>query len=192
MDYWQILTDLPTWGEPMKRKSRAGLAVFLVGVMGSAALGDHHLGPQENCSSYPPWCSGQCAELNACRSGNTPIGGSDCGTEEANLRFCENSSPFPPVIIVTPVACPDGMVPNEAGTACVPVATTAAECARLREAIEANRTACKKKATKNALSCVLGAENLVELAACGAIKAQDDRDCDANYEKLEAALPAGC
>lgn len=32
----------------MKQKSRAALAVFLVGLMGGAALGDHHLGaPRE-------------------------------------------------------------------------------------------------------------------------------------------------
>ena len=108
----------------MKQRHLAALAAFLVGVMGGAAFGDDHgggpiVGPQENCSNYPWWCWGQCAELNACRSGNTPIGGSDCGTEEANLRSCEISPPPfippPPVIVVPPPACPAGLHLHESG-----------------------------------------------------------------------------
>ena len=96
----------------MKQKQLARLAVFLVGVMGGAAFGDDHVGgPPEDCLRYPWWCQGQCAELNACRSGNTPIGGSDCQTQETNLRLCESSPPpyVPPVVIVVPPpTCPAG------------------------------------------------------------------------------------
>ena len=106
----------------MKQRHLAALAAFLVGVMGGAAFGDDHgggpiVGPQENCSNYPWWCWGQCAELNACRSGNTPIGGSNCAIEEANLRSCETSQPpyVPPVIVVPPPACPAGQHFTEGG-----------------------------------------------------------------------------
>ena len=106
----------------MKQKHLARLAAFLVGATGAAAFGDHHgggpiVGPQENCSNYPWWCWGQCAELNACRSGNTPIGGSNCAIEEANLRSCETSQPpyVPPVIVVPPPACPPGQHLTEGG-----------------------------------------------------------------------------
>ena len=92
-------------------------------VVGAAAFGDHHGGgpivaPPEDCSQYPLGCQGQCYELNACRAGNTPIGGSDCGIEDANLQACKiNPPPFvPPVIIVTPPpACPAGQHLNEGG-----------------------------------------------------------------------------
>lgn len=105
-------------GEPMKQKQLAGLAVFLVGVTGGAAFAHDHL-PPVNCSQYPWWCRGYCAELNACRAGNTPIGGSDCLTEENNLAFCELRAPFvlpvvvpppfvPPVVVAPPPACPAG------------------------------------------------------------------------------------
>ena len=113
---------LLTWGEPMKQKHLVRLAAFLVGVMGGAAFGDDHVGgPPEDCSRYPWWCQGQCAELNACRSGNTPFGGSDCQTQETNLALCEISPPpyvptvptVPVVIVVPPSPCPAGQQLNE-------------------------------------------------------------------------------
>ena len=59
----------------MKQRHLAGLAAILVGAMGGAAFGHDHVGgPQEDCSQYPLSCYGQCYELNACRSGNTPAG----------------------------------------------------------------------------------------------------------------------
>ena len=106
----------------MKQRHLAALAAFLVGAMGGAAFGDDHGGgpievPLENCSNYPWWCWGQCAELNTCRSGNTPIGGSNCAIEEANLASCETSQPpyVPPGIIVPPPACPAGQHRHDSG-----------------------------------------------------------------------------
>ena len=103
----------------MKQKQLAGLAVFVVGVMGGSAFGDHHL---EVCSHHAWWCQGECAELNACRSGNTPIGGLDCLTEEFNLFRCEaDGPPGIPIVIVPPPppppsACPAGQ--HFSGGAC--------------------------------------------------------------------------
>ena len=108
----------------MKQRHLAGPAALLVGSMGGAAFGHDHVGgPQEDCSQYPLSCHGQCYELNACRSGNTPIGGSDCLTEENNLAACAiNPPPFippppvvppPPVIVVPPPACPAGQYFNQ-------------------------------------------------------------------------------
>ncbi|MYD97447.1 MAG: hypothetical protein F4X98_08690 [Gammaproteobacteria bacterium] len=104
----------------MKQKQLARLAAFLAGVTGGAAFGHDHL-PPVNCSAYPWWCQGYCYELNACRAGNTPIGGSDCWTEENNLAFCELRAPFvqpvppvvappfvPPVVVAPAPACPAG------------------------------------------------------------------------------------
>ncbi len=98
----------------MRRWTKVAAAV-MVGVMGGGTIasGDDHIrGPLEDCFFVPWWCQGECAELNACRSGNTPIGG-DCDTEERNLRACEISSPplggpQPPIIIVPPPSCPAG------------------------------------------------------------------------------------
>lgn len=93
----------------MKQRQLARLAAFLAGVTGGAAFGHDHLPPVE-CSQYPSWCRPYCYELNACRAGNTPIGGSDCWTEENNLAFCELRGPprERPVVIVPPPQCPQG------------------------------------------------------------------------------------
>ena len=116
-------TILFTWGEPMKQKQLARLAASLVGVTGGAARGhDHVIGLQEDCSRYPLWCQGYCHELNICRSGNTPIGGEDCGNERSNLALCEGRPPPPvptvPVVIVPTPACPAGQHYNYSGGAC--------------------------------------------------------------------------
>ena len=104
-------------------RHRTMLAAVVAAGVGGGALGDHHGGGGGpiaglvNCSSYPWWCWGECAELNACRSGNTPIGDSNCTAAEANLSSCSISSPpyVPPVIIVPPPACPTGQHLNDEG-----------------------------------------------------------------------------
>ena len=98
-------------------------AAAVVGAIGGGDLlgDDHVVGTLENCWQYPWWCQGQCAELNACRSGNTPIGDSNCAIEDANLRMCEIGPPplpppLPPIVIVLPPpACPAGQHPDGNG-----------------------------------------------------------------------------
>ena len=112
----------------MKQKILVRLAALSVGAMGGAAFGHDHVigGPQEDCSRYPWWCQGYCAELNICRSGNTPIGGPDCQNEQSNLALCETSPPpyvptvptVPVVIVVPPSpACPAGKHYSGGGSA---------------------------------------------------------------------------
>ena len=73
----------------------------------------------EDCSAVPWWCQVQCAVLNTCRSGHTPIGGANCQFEESDLAFCEARPPFyiPPiiVIVVPPPPCPEGQHRNGEG-----------------------------------------------------------------------------
>ena len=96
----------------MKQRNLARLAAFLVGMTGGAALGNDHGGePLEPCVMHPWWCQAQCAMLNICRSGNTPIGTPDCLSEEHDLRMCSISPepfspPYVPPVVGPPVACP--------------------------------------------------------------------------------------
>ena len=99
----------------MKQRNLARLAAFLVGMTGGAALGnDHGGGPLEPCVAHPWWCQPQCAMLNICRSGNTPIGTPDCLSEEHALRMCSISPepfspPFVPPVVGPPApVCPAG------------------------------------------------------------------------------------
>ena len=69
-----ILTDLLTWGEPMKQKQLAKLAAFLVGAMGGAAFGDDHVsGLVVDCSNVGWDCFDEClvksSSRNACSIG---------------------------------------------------------------------------------------------------------------------------
>ena len=80
----------------MKQKHLGGrLAAALVGVMGGgAALGDDHgnaIGPPVDCWRYPPMCQGECAELNACRANNSPVGSPNCWSEEFRLDSCSRT-----------------------------------------------------------------------------------------------------
>ena len=87
-------------GETKLRLTFAAVA-FVCAMWGAAVLGDDHGGGASvDCSQYPWWCQGYCAELNLCRAGNTPIGGTDCGIEENNLESCKVS---PPPFVVPPV-----------------------------------------------------------------------------------------
>lgn len=90
--------------------------VCAAGWWGCAALGDDH-NETVDCFFYPAHCQGECAELNACLSGEGPIGGGvgGCSIEYSNLRVCELSPPPgpPPIgppgtVIILPPACPAG------------------------------------------------------------------------------------
>lgn len=79
---------------------------------------------------------------------------------------------------------PGGGAPPSGGT-------TDEECARMRAAFEADRTACKKRATNRALECAIGADFFRQII-CARNKIADDKKCDEDYEALVASLPAGC